>query len=266
MKRVLNISLWVLSVMAVVFLLAFTNIEHAAMQYDTSINVNINRGNKNNRFLDGAEILNGLQNKQIKIRGTESEINLARIEDELKNNPYVKTADVYATIDGHISIDVTERTPILRVINMDGDSYYIDSEGELMPLSDRFTAHVPVATGFIAERYSVYYLHGVKGIEQHPGLKETAVIDDLYHMALYMQKDSLWNAQIDQLNVLPHNELALVPKIGNGTIAFGPVTDMEEKFGKLRAFYKHAIAAGTFNGYQTINLKYKNQVVCTKKQ
>ena len=266
LKRVLNISLWVLSVSAVIFLLAFTNVEQADMQYDTAINVNIKRSINENRFLDGAQILNGLQDKQIKLRGTEHDVNLAQIEDELKNNPYIKSAEVYATINGKLTMDIVERTPILRVITAAGNSYYVDEDGTLMPLSSRFTAHVPVASGMILEEYSTFYNIGVAGIEKSEKLKKTAILDDLYRMVKYIKQDSLWSAQIEQLYVLPTNEIQLVPKIGNGTIAFGEPTDMEEKFDKLRAFYKHAIAQGTFNGYQTINLKYKNQVVCTKKQ
>jgi cell division protein FtsQ len=91
------------------------------------------------------------------------------------------------------------------------------------------------------------------------------VLDDLYNMAKFMGTDSLWNSQIDQLYVTTGNEINLVPKIGNGLVLFGTTDDMQEKFVKLRAFYKHAVSVGTLNVYQTINLKFKNQVVCTKK-
>jgi len=265
MKRILNISLWVLSVVAVIFLLAFTN--HASSGVACSkIKINIARTITENRFLDSAVVMQEFADKRIALQGQKlPNINLAQLEDELNNNPYVKSADVFVTLDGNLTISLTERTPIMRVIGNTGDSYYIDEDGELMPLSDRYTAHVPVASGFITEKYSTYYTFGVKGIEADEKLKNVLVIDDLYRMVQFIKADSLWNAQIDQLYVLPGDEIQLVPKIGDNIIAFGTAENMEEKFSKLRSFYKHAVAQGTLNAYQTINLKYKNQVVCTKK-
>jgi cell division protein FtsQ len=265
LKRILHISLWVLSVAAVVFLLAFTNKQRGAMQYNPAVVVNIQRSQADNRFLDAPTLLAELGNRQIKLQGTKNDINLAGLEDELNNNPYVKKAQVYATVDGRLSMELTERKPIIRVITYDGDSYYIDEDGGLMPLSDRFTAHVPVATGFITEKYSAFYTLGIKGIEANEKLKKSTVLDDLYNMAKHISADSLWSAQIDQLHVLKGNEINLVPKIGNGLILFGTTDDMDNKFAKLRTFYKHAVATNSLNAYQTINLKFNNQVVCTKK-
>jgi cell division protein FtsQ len=265
LKRVLNISAWVAACAALVFLLAFTNNQRHVVVC-SAVKINILRNNADNRFLDSTVVMQQFADKRIGLMGEQlSKMNIAGLEDILKQRADVESAQVFSTLDGKVTMTVKERKPILRVITYDGDSYYIDEQGELVPLSDRYTAHVPIASGFITEKYSAFYSLGVKGIEADEKLKKTTVLDDLYNMAMFMGGDSLWSAQIDQLYVLPGNEINMVPKIGNGLIAFGTTDDMQEKFVKLRAFYKHAVNAGTLNAYQTINLKFKNQVVCTKK-
>lgn len=265
LKRILNISAWVAGCAALVFLLAFTNNQrHAALC--SSVKIDIERANVDNRFLDSTVITQQFADKRIAIQGQRlSTINVAELEDILKQRADVQSAQVFTSMNGKVTMKVKERKPILRVITYTGDSYYIDDEGELMPLSDRFTAHVPIASGLITEGYSAFYKFGIKGIEADEKLKKTSILDDLYNMAKFMGSDSLWNAQIDQLYVTTNNEINLVPKIGNSLVLFGTTDDMQEKFVKLRAFYKHAVSAGTLNVYQTINLKFKNQVVCTKK-
>jgi cell division protein FtsQ len=47
---------------------------------------------------------------------------------------------------------------------------------------------------------------------------------------------------------------------------FGDAKDFEEKFEKLKTFYTEGLnKTDGWNKYSTINIKYKNQVVCTKK-
>jgi cell division protein FtsQ len=47
---------------------------------------------------------------------------------------------------------------------------------------------------------------------------------------------------------------------------FGEAKDFEEKFEKLKTFYTEGLnKTDGWNKYSTINIKYKNQVVCTKK-
>jgi len=45
-------------------------------------------------------------------------------------------------------------------------------------------------------------------------------------------------------------------------ILFGPMDEIEEKFKKLKLFYKEVLPKKGWNTYSSINLKYKNQIVC----
>lgn len=172
-----------------------------------------------------------------------SEVNTDRIETELLKNEMIASVDAYKTPSGIIKLEVFQKRPILRVISVRGN-YYVDNEGSTMPVSRRYAAHVPVASGYVE--------------------KELAMTD-LYKFALFLQKNEFWNNQIEQIFVHPDSEVELVPRVGNHRIMLGTFDSFEEKLNNLQLFYEQAIPKVGWEKYRIINLKYKNQIVCTKK-
>lgn len=182
-----------------------------------------------------------------------SGINLQHIEKSIIANPYIAYATVYADMNGVIQISVQQRQPVLRVINAAGQDYYIDSNGLKMPVSPNFTANVLAANGNIMEHFS--------------GKVDTLITKlavDLYKVALYVKKDTLWDAQIEQLFVNNVKDIEMTPRLGNQRIILGSADSLETKMRNLRAFYKKAMPKVGWNTYKTINVKYINQIVCEK--
>lgn len=171
------------------------------------------------------------------------EINTHQIEKELLKNEMIAQVEAYKTPSGLIKLEVEQKIPILRVLSPRGN-YYIDNLGTTMPVSRRYVAHVPVASGFVE--------------------KELAVTD-LYKFALFLQDDDFWNSQIEQIYVHPNGEVDLIPRVGNHRIALGSLADFGSKLDKLKLFYEKAIPKVGWEKYSVINLKYKNQIVCTKR-
>lgn len=89
--------------------------------------------------------------------------------------------------------------------------------------------------------------------------------NDLYNFVLFLQKDRFWNDQIVQIYVNADHDVELVPLVGNQRILLGSLDDYPEKLEKLRLFYDQAIPKVGWEKYSMINLKYKNQIVCTKR-
>ena len=184
----------------------------------------------------------------------------------MNSHPAVENSDIAVDVNGDVTMNVTQRTPLVRVMNMDGESYYIDTKSKLMPLSDKFTARVIIATGFIVEPYATRYQVSVDAISKNEKFAAISVLDDIYNISTYIAKDSVLASLIHQINVTPDKELELYPSIGNHKIVFGDAKDFEEKFEKLKTFYTEGLnKTDGWNKYSTINIKYKNQVVCTKK-
>lgn len=181
-------------------------------------------------------------------------INLHDIEKSIAANPYIGFVKVYADMNGTVFIEVKQRQPILRILNAGGQDYYVDSDGLKMPVSPNFTANVLVASGNILE-----------GFNGRVDTLMTGIAKDLYKTAVFVKRDTLWDAQIEQLFVNDKNDIEMVPRVGNQRIILGNAKDIDTKMENLLAFYKQAMPKVGWNAYRSINLKYINQIVCEKR-
>ncbi|WP_410220036.1 cell division protein FtsQ/DivIB [Pedobacter sp.] len=241
---------WLVCLAGVVVLMSFID---AKKQSTKCIDVQILIPGADN-FIEREEI-EAIINKEGKLLGRSLEkINIHSIERDIKDNPYIGFAKVYADMDGVIYVKIKQRQPVLRVINAGGQDYYIDKEGLKMPVSANFTANVLVANGNILE-----------GFSGKIDTLFTNLAKDLYKTALYIKSDTLWDAQIEQIYVDDKNDFELVPRIGNQRIILGNADHIDTKLNNLMAFYKQAMPKVGWNTYKTINLKYVNQVVCERR-
>lgn len=242
---------WVFCLGGLVLLMSFINVKKRAVGC-TDIKILI-PGSDN--FIEREEVDAILKQSQGVLIGKNlAGINLHEIEEKIKSNPYIAFAKVYADMDGVISINIRQRQPILRVINSAGQDYYIDRNGLKMPLSANFTANVLVANGHIMEHFS--------------GKVDTLITrlaEDLYETALYIKRDTLWDAQIEQLFVNSKKDIELIPRVGNQRIILGSSDAIDVKMKNLLAFYKKAMPKVGWDTYSTINIKYANQIVCEKR-
>ena len=241
---------WVLCLGGLVVLMSFVGVKQQGV---TCSNVKILIPGADN-FIEREEVDAILSQSQGKLVGRLLEqINLEDIEKNLKANPYIAFATVYADMNGVIHIEINQREPILRVINSSDQDFYIDRDGLKMPVSGNFTANVLVANGRILEHFS--------------GKVDTLITKmagDLYKTAVFIKADTLWDSQIEQLFVNDKNDIELVPRVGNQRIILGSADSLEVKMGNLLAFYKQAMPKVGWETYKSINVKYTNQIVCEK--
>ncbi|HET8828372.1 MAG TPA: cell division protein FtsQ [Pelobium sp.] len=208
----------------------------------------------NQFFIERAEIDEILkENNGLLIGRRINNINIQDLENSLKANPFIEYAKVYIDMNGIIHTDVKQRVPVLRVLNIAGQDFYIDKNGLKVPLSDHFTARVLVANGQITE-----------GFAGKVDTLRTKLAKDLFLTAKFISEDSLWDDQIVQLYVNDDKDMELVPRVGNQKIILGNAELLEEKFRNLLVFYKKAIPMVGWGAYSTINLKFKGQIVCTR--
>ncbi len=195
-------------------------------------------------FVSEADLVGILKQADLNpIKKPMSSINTELIETELKKNEMIARVEVYKTPSGMIKLEVEQKIPILRIISPRGN-YYVDNVGTTMPVSFRYVVDVPLVTGYVE--------------------KELATTD-LYKFALFLQEHTFWNSQIEQIYVHPNEEVELIPRVGNHRIVLGSFVDFEEKLENLRLFYDKVIPKIGWEKYSIVNLKYKNQIVCTKR-
>jgi cell division protein FtsQ len=265
-KKILLYSFWCLLIIGLMLSLGFVNKEQDSLLC-RKLDIRVNQDN-DLYFVDKIDIANILKDRGDSIIGQpKATVNITDIEKTLNSHAAISKAEVSLSIDGTVKVDVLQRNPILRVINSGGDSYYLDDEGKLMPLSDKYTMKVPIANGKLNEPYSKNYGRTVQQIGEDSALRATSKLDDLFAMAQYIHADDFWRSQIHQIYINDNDDMEIVPLAGDQKIIFGDTTAMDEKFKKLLTFYQQGLnTTGWWDKYSTINLKFRNQIVCTKKQ
>jgi len=172
------------------------------------------------------------------------DINTLAIRDTILTNQLVETAEVYTTPAGGIVAAIRQRQPVIRVITSQGRSYYVDQERRIMPVTPAFTVYVPVVTGAVTE---------------------TMAREELYDFAMFLQRNADWDAWIEQIEVRSNDDVVLIPRAGDFSIVMGSLKDYPVKLSKFIRFVDQGLNVLGWNRYSEINLKYENQVVCTRK-
>ena len=264
-KKIGVIVLWFLGIAGLISSLAFVTASENKVK-GKKVDIVIEKDDDNS-FLDEDDILNFLKDRNDTfVNQPMKDINVYKIERALNTHPSIAASEVAVTVNGDVSISIKQRKPIVRIINSKGESFYIDNRATVMPLADHYTARVLIVNGFIPEKYSQFYNISVPQIEKDSAFKAITVIDDIYEVANYIKNDSLLNSLIIQMYINNDREIELYPAIGNQRIIFGNDDDIADKFEKLKIFYTQGLnSVDGWNKYSIINLKYKNQVVCIKK-
>lgn len=264
-RKIVVVVLWIIGLSGLLASLAFVGKKEKAV---VAGNVTVTILNTDeNSFIDEQDVKEFFHARRDSILNTQlGSIQVNDLEKALNSHPAIENAEVAVDINGDVTMNVTQRTPVVRVLTSSGESYYIDTQSKLMPLSDAYTARVLIATGAINEPYARRYAVPVNDMIKNEALSKVSVLDDIYTLSSYIASDSVLTSLIHQINVTNEDEIELYPSIGDHKIIFGEVKDIKEKFEKLKLFYTEGLnKTDGWNKYATINIKYKNQVVCTKK-
>jgi cell division protein FtsQ len=90
-------------------------------------------------------------------------------------------------------------------------------------------------------------------------------IRELYRMAIILQSNPVWDALVEQIYVEDNGEWILIPRAGGFEILFGMPVNMETKMKRVDSFIKKYLPKMGWDRYSRINLKFDNQIICTKK-
>lgn len=217
------------------------------------VEINI-EGVNNNFFVDKSDILNSIRviEKGDPVGKATGSFNLKMMETGLEKDIWIKAAELFFDNNEVLQVNVQEREPVARVFTTTGTTFYIDSELAILPLSEKFSARLPVFTNFPSDRKVL-------------SKADSSLLMDIKNVSIAIQEDSFSMAMIEQIDINPQRVFEMVPKIGNQVIVFGDGNDVEEKLYKLKIFYKEIMVKAGWNNYSVINVQYKNQVVAKRK-
>ncbi|TDO26969.1 cell division protein FtsQ/DivIB [Sediminibacterium goheungense] len=209
-------------------------------------------GIEEHMFIDEKDILE-LVNQQRKVIGTPiSLINLRAMESALEKNPWVKNAEMYLDNQQVLQIQIEERQPVARIFTMQGGSFYLDSAGVRLPLSEKLSARVPMFTGFPSDNVKL-------------SKPDSLLLKDVVKLGMYILEDSFWAAQVAQIDIEPGREFELIPVFGDHVVSIGKADDLDAKFNRLYTFYKQAWLQHGIHYYEKIDVQFDKQVVAVRK-
>ncbi|MFT5749200.1 MAG: cell division protein FtsQ [Ancylomarina sp.] len=241
LKKIKPILITLALLAYIIFIFAFVNKKSDAILV-TGIDIDI-IDSLNTHFICDSEIKNIILKNHPGIIGTQAtKIDKEHLERVINKIPSVKNTEVFTSLEGCLHLDIEQRKPVVRLLK--GKGFYIDEEGKRMPLSSSYTSRVLVVSGHI---------------------KDKTIESDLMPLVNFITKDEFWSSQINQIYVDSNSEYILIPRVGGQKIEMGKIDNFERKFSKLYALYKDGFSTAGWNKYKKINLKYENQVVCTKK-
>ena len=195
-------------------------------------------------MLDGGRGLIGHRMQDIDIYGLES---------SLAEKGEVRSVEVYGDMNGAVNIILEQRHPVMRFEN-GSKKFYIDSTGYMFPVHN--VANVPIVTG----RIPVTYSSGQQGYPKTAG--ERNWIDGMIAMGDYIESHDYWHRMVEQLDIADNGDIHLCTRDSKYDILFGDATDIERKFSKLTAFYRSVAPLEEASHYKSVDLKYKNQIIC----
>jgi cell division protein FtsQ len=248
-KRIVQ-TLWLLAGVGTIVLFG------AAMEKKKNkicVDVKIEIANPDDQmFIDEKDIMDVINLNGNITQKNISSVNLRILETALEKNPWVKNAEMFFDNNQVLHIDIEERKPIARIFSVGGNSFYVDSNGLRLPLSDKLSARVPVFTGFPSDRQ----------ILSDP---DSLMLQQVVQLGKFIVADSFWMAQIAQIDITHKATFEIIPTIGDQTIAIGNADDLENKFNRLYTFYKQAWVQNGINTYERLDVQFENQVVAVKK-
>jgi len=206
-----------------------------------------------NFFIDEEDVMSLiLENKGDTVLGDAyGRVSLKEIERRVESHSFVKDAQVFRDLNGHLVVKATQNKPIARIIADNGKQAYLGEEGDILPVSSKYTARVLVLSGS--------YMNELTARESIEGNEYD---QKLYDLIEYISEDKFWNMQIAQLVVGKNGKVVMIPQVGDQKLEFGYAENFKSKFKRLEIFFKEIMPTKGWNTYSRVNVEYKDQLIC----
>ena len=242
MKRLIQYSILVILAVALTVGILWAR-EKSRGELCTAVDVEVVNADSTS-FVTPQGVLTDLKGQGIKIVGKHmGDINASDIEEALKVSPYLENADIVKCQNGKVLIRVSQLVPVMRVFDGE-DSYYLNKAGKRMAATTYYHCDVPVVQGHFTRKY--------------PATRLLPLID-------YVENDSLLHSLVTMFQVRDTNNIILVPNISGHVVNIGNADGFDNKFAKLKLFYREVLPKRGWNTYDTISVKWNHQIVATRR-
>lgn len=191
-----------------------------------------------------------------------------KIRKMLEAHPYIAEAQVGMSTGGKLLVEVTQHLPIVRVFYNDKE-FYISEQGTYMPLCTNHFCDVIVASSELEEPQQIQDNNDSAKTKENRNKSQLSTLNtqltNIWRLAKFLHDNPRYDGVFDQIYLSDKNDLILTPKLGSTSVIVGDTTLLDEKFENLWTFYDKGVKKMGWDTYSSINLKFRNQLVCTKK-
>ena len=254
-KKILSILVWVITAGGIVTLFIFSRMNYLSTPLK-SISINI-EGGAGHEFIDKDTLLCEIGTIcHISSKNTIGNIDMLQIERHLSNNPWIEKSAAYIGLDSVLYISLKEYEPTLRVFNKSGKSMFVTEQGVVFPISKTYTPRVLVASGNFDFPIDT---------KMNDSIYQSSGIAEALHIRQAIQKDEFMQSCIGQIYRNNVGEFEIAVNEIHARVFLGDTCQIDDKLLKMKTFLKHKLGSEELNNYSKVNLKFKNQIVCTKK-
>ena len=221
----------------VIFLTAFSMVKNGERKIDFN---SINYLDSNFKFIS-EESVNKLlkQSDSISLKLIKRDLNLKSLERIINENAFIDSAEISLRLDGQIGVEIVEKEPVFRVLN---GNYYVDLNGNKMPLSKNYSQRVPLIMSKV----------------------DSAKLEDLGLLGTYFKKDNFLNDHIIGLEIIKDEYIFHINNFSY-LIKMKDLNGYKNRFNNYKIFYKAVLNDSILGKISSINLNFKNQVIVQKK-
>ncbi|MGN0033021.1 MAG: cell division protein FtsQ/DivIB [Candidatus Limimorpha sp.] len=257
MMKLIKISVWCVTVIAMVILWCFTFKSHndnTLKGVELSLIQSGERGFivKDDEYHTIMNICDTAHNKNIKMLPVDS------VRKYVESIPWVVSSDTGLTLNGILVVNMTECEPVMRVYNNKGESVYVDEQGNIFPVRDNYTPHVLVGSGKL----------NFKAPKSSSNIYDNVYCDSDLRMIFDVMKSVLNNSYsrccVKQV-YYERNNIELVLNNADTRVIIGDKNNIDKKLMNMKYFFDHMQGSPEMQNYSMVNFNFLNQVVCTKK-
>jgi hypothetical protein len=256
-KKVLSIFVWSLTGIGLILLFVFSRSSYLNTPLK-DINISIERKHekgfvKKSIMLDNVKKLcDADHNKTI------GQIDLVKIDEILENNPWTESSSAYVDLDGTLNVVIKEYEAVMRAYNNVGNSVYLTENGKILPDNVIYTPRVLIASGNLS------FPKTTQTVSIHDSIFHQSGLTDIYQIYKEIEKDAFLKACIGQVYRMGNKEYEITLNQSETRVILGDTSNLNDKLLRLKLFYKQKGGTEELAQIRKINLKYKNQIVCTK--
>ncbi len=249
MKRSTKILLILLGALLLAVLVVVANVVRSRSQV-RGVEVDIRRGSTPALVADQTVEDSVLAALPTLLQQQVKSVDCDAVAEAARRVPFLTNVQSVVSVSGRVVVRADQRRPIARLFHGDRERY-LDREGAIFPVSRLGNCNVLVAGGDFVEPLCSDSLD--------------SQLTALWQLASYLDAEHRYAQLIDQIYIERDGDIMMVPKVGDHVIELGDAYDLDDKFSNLLAFYRKGMPRAGWDTYSRISLKFKGQVVCTKK-